>query len=569
MNTYKIEINSPDLSVLKEVVVKRLKIRGLCESDNPQLTINIMLDSTAVKDSYKITGSVTNIVITADSVINCFAGIGSFLHNSRYNENGIEPSEKRGLTVPDCTLRGIYLANHFHNFFHTASFDEIKTYIEDMALIGFNALLMACPSINLKKSDTEGIAYENERLYKFFKIGKLFGMKLVTFISTSTTFEDYPKELGFTMHDANNNSGTVMCISKDGVLDILEEENREYLEGIKNSGIELDYVCVWPYDEGGCNCEKCRPWGRNGYVRACIRAAKTAKEIFPDSELICSTWTFDYNPEFANDPEKSEWVGLAEALKENCWADYILADAHEEFPRYPLEKGVPCNLPLISFPEISMWGLYPWGGYGANPLPKRMTKVWHETEGILLGEFLYSEGIYEDVNKYVIAGLCEDFNKNPDETLANYASYQLGCTDTEKFIKLNNLIEYNHWLMADLVDIKHVPQDIIVAREALQAKTGVKVTGSTCDIDAAKDAYNLAQEIDAMLPEWGKKNWRWRIIYIRALLDYYRYSGVDINTNDLTLSAMHELIDIFHCLKRNTVNDPFHKRVRPSCPEYD
>lgn len=33
--------------------------------------------------------------------------------------------------------------------------------------------------------------------------------------------------------------------------------------------------------------------------------------------------------------------------------NYILADAHEDFPRYPLDVGVPGRLPLLTFPEIS------------------------------------------------------------------------------------------------------------------------------------------------------------------------------------------------------------------------
>lgn len=569
MESFKININSFELQILKNIVTERLNKRGIIESDNPQLVINVNLDCNAQSEAFRITGSNNKITITADSLINCIAGIGSFLHNSRYTEDGIIPSTKRGLTKPDCELRCIYLANHFHNFFHAAPIDEIKTYIEDMALMGFNTLNMACPSINLNKSDVENIEKENQRLCAFFKIGKSLGMKLMTFAQTSQTYEDFPKELEFIKHDANNNSGNVMCISKEGALDIIISENKEYLETIKNNGINLDYIMVWPYDEGGCNCEKCRPWGRNGYIKASKAVFENAKEIFPDASFICSTWTFDYNREFANSPEKSEWVGLSESLKEEKWADIILADAHEEFPRFPLENGVPGDLPLISFPEISMWGLYPWGGYGANPLPKRLTKIWHETEGILHGESLYSEGIYEDLNKYIISSLCEDYNRNPEETLANYSSYYIGCTDTEKFIKLINLIEYNHWLMSDLVDIDHVPQDIIVAREELRAKTGIEATGSVCDTEASEEAYKLAQEIDLTLPEWSRKDWRWRIIYIRVLLDYYRYSGTDINENETTLSAMHELIDIFHCLKRNTVNDIYHERVRPTCPEYD
>ena len=36
------------------------------------------------------------------------------------------------------------------------------------------------------------------------------------------------------------------------------------------------------------------------------------------------------------------------------------------------EHGAPGGRPVIDFPEISMWGGKPWGGYGANPLTMRL-----------------------------------------------------------------------------------------------------------------------------------------------------------------------------------------------------
>jgi hypothetical protein len=43
----------------------------------------------------------------------------------------------------------------------------------------------------------------------------------------------------------------------------------------------------------------------------------------------------------------------------------ILADGHNNyFPKYLLDHGVPGNLPLLNFPEISMFGRSPWGGVG-------------------------------------------------------------------------------------------------------------------------------------------------------------------------------------------------------------
>ncbi len=155
--------------------------------------------------------------------------------------------------------------------------------------------------------------------------------------------------------------------------------------------VELDYLGYWPYDEGGCGCKECWPWGARGYPKLCRELSTAARAKAPHVRFILSTWTFDT-------PPCGEWEGLTKVLAEDkSWVDYIQADAHEDFPRYPLDKGVPGGLPLLNFPEISMWGQNPWGGYGANPLPTRVQRLWNQTEKKLSGGVPYSEGIADSV----------------------------------------------------------------------------------------------------------------------------------------------------------------------------
>ena len=64
---------------------------------------------------------------------------------------------------------------------------------------------------------------------------------------------------------------------------------------------------------------------------------------------------------------------------------------------------VPGGFPLLSFPEISLWGGSPWGGFGANPLPTHYQDVWNVGKNSLAGGLPYSEGIYEDFNTVLFA----------------------------------------------------------------------------------------------------------------------------------------------------------------------
>ena len=45
------------------------------------------------------------------------------------------------------------------------------------------------------------------------------------------------------------------------------------------SDVGLDIVTFWPYDEGGCACEKCKPWGSNGYLSSRVTCAARPESL--------------------------------------------------------------------------------------------------------------------------------------------------------------------------------------------------------------------------------------------------------------------------------------------------
>jgi len=553
MKTFSIIINDMSLANARDIIKKRLETRGLEYADNAEFALNLTLDTNYRHDTYAILGKDNDIEIKADCLSNIFAGAGAFLYNSRFDENGIIPSKKRGKTTPDCPYRWMYLSTHFHNFFHAAPTSEIETYLEDMALMGFNGLLLTIPVINLDRNKKDEMMVHFDRAAIVGKKCTSLGMTIMCRSNTSASFAGIPEHLkAKPLPDElgrHGNSGNIVCISTPGGLEHLEEDNRFILGQFKERGLKVDYIETWPYDEGGCGCPKCMPWGANGYLRSAKNALKTAREFFPDCKAVIAAWTFDT-------PEQGEWQGLYDSLKEEKWADMILADSHTDFPRFPLDKGVPGDLPLMAFPEISMWGLFPWGAYGAVAYPRRYTGIWRQTEGKLSGELLYSEGIYEDLNKYTVANLSKSFEYDVDTTLSDYAGYELGLLDTDKFVRLIDCIEENHYRCASKPKAVNDKQD------------RSKWVKDPPLLDIADEALDLAKEIDRALPEWGKKAWRWRIIYIRALLDAHRYRGEELAKIPECLDAMHELIDLYHCLKSNVAQDPYHHRVRPECPEY-
>jgi hypothetical protein len=174
-----------------------------------------------------------------------------------------------------------------------------------------------------------------------------------------------------------------LCPNKPGAIELELKWFQERFDAFEDIGI--DYLWLWPYDQGGCTCWLCKPWGANGFLKISEPAARLFRTRFPRGKVVLSTWYFDH---FTS----GEWDGITEAFRKNPpdWVDYVLADDIGGVPRYVLEKGVPGGKPLVGFPEISMYGMNPWGGFGANPMPERFQRLWDEARIKLDGGFPYS-----------------------------------------------------------------------------------------------------------------------------------------------------------------------------------
>lgn len=512
-----------DYKIVADVIAKRLDNRGISDFD-----VELCGDLSLSDGAYRI----ENDRVYASDLSGMFSGAGRYLRETLSSGSKITGKIE---CVPECEVRGVYFASHFHNFYHVAPLEELYEYLDDLALYGINAIMAIVPTIDLSSIDDPEKEKNIERLSKIFKHAHKNGMKTCTCFLLNSGYKDYPRKFEKTpVNDAlgrRGNSGNMMCVASEEARKLIDLYNADIFELFKKYDLPLDFMISWPYDEGGCGCEKCAPWGAKGFIEMSKREYQLGLKYYPEAKLILSTWMYDT-------PYEGEWEALTESLSKEKWCDYIMADAHEKYPAYPLEHGVPGGLPLITFPEISMWGLYPWGGFGATPLPERFTKLWQEHPHKFSGGFCYSEGIYEDINKAIIAGLYIKGDADFRGTLAEYAGYEFGITDPAMFIKLCELIERNHTTRA------------------------VK---NTVSADLAEDAYYTALKLDSTIPDWAKKCWRWRIILLRARIEYYRCfypSKEELQKIPEVMAAFRELVNIFHC-SEHVDDDPYHGRVRP------
>ena len=315
------------------------------------------------------------------------------------------------------------------------------------------------------------------------------------------------------------NLGNELCPSKPGVPEMEIGFVREKLAAFADIGV--DYWFITPYDNGGCTCAQCAPWGINGYLRMAEPLARAYRREFPDGKVILSTWYFD---RWAD----GEWAGITERFNRQKpdWVDYVLADDYGGvYPPYPLAHGSPGGFPMISFPEISMHLHEPWGGFGANPLPGYLQSLWDASRRVLSGGLPYSEGIFEDMNKAICAQLFWEPERPAMETVKEYIGFYFSPEVVEGVVRAVGIMERN-------LERKREEKDGVV-------RWVMKNTEGT------EEALRLIEEAEKALTPRVRRSWRWRLLAVRALVDS-ELARNDFRVSTACDAAFRELTDLYH-----------------------
>lgn len=479
---------------------------------------DLMLDiqSGIGTEGFSITeGPKAGINVTGNEELGLLHGIGQYLHTGSFKNGEFTPGSWRGASVPQTTMRGMYFALH-DNWYSKAPLQSVQNYVEDLTLWGLNSLALHLQQYEDRNSPE---ARENfARDHSIVKSAKELGIKVGLLKVPNLGFEqgaaNLPPELlapefPDTDPPRRGYAGIRICPSIPEGFRYLSHKLDDYLSGFEDVGI--DYVVSFPYDSGGCGCDKCWPWGARGYLTISKEFSRIARAKYPGCQFVLGTWCYDVREE-----SDGEYEGLERVLAEDSiWVDYIMADSHEEFPEYPLRPGSLAGLPIINFGEISMWGRFPWGGSGANPLPARFQRIWDESGLRLDGGLPYSEGRFEDINKVIFIRFFWDKCVTSVETVSAYIRYEFGNETEEPLMEALYLLEktYPQW--------EREKPDVL-------------------------RAYELITDVDEKLSPQARAAWRWQIIYLRAIIDYERemHDGQVTNRCDEAYDKLVEIMDL-------------------------
>ncbi|MBE6391116.1 MAG: hypothetical protein E7042_02800 [Lentisphaerae bacterium] len=515
---------------------------------DPDYVIEVRRNERCTAEEFRLSGSVDakTLVLDYGSPAAFLYAAGKLLRDGVYADGIFTPGKWRGIFRPEKSIRCVYFASHFYNVFEVWQQRKMEVYLEDMALLGYNYVTFAKGSAAKIKGSPEDVADEQRRL-ALMKYANSLGMK-IRYGIVNHGFADSPAEwrakpTGLSFF------GTEICVSHPQGLDYLVQNFIDAAETFKD--VDVGLFQFWPYDQGGCGCEKCVPYAANGMFKLAERILPIVRKLWPNAKIIWSCW-------LVGKKHDNEWDMIYDRINSGKadFIDYLMIDAHANFPEYPLQHGLPGKTKMITFPEISMFGRHPWGGYGATPLPERFAGLYGEVAHLSDGGVLYSEGIFEDFTKAVYAGFFNNGHNDTAEAIREYANYELGIKPEmlNEFKRLLVLMEENH---CGLVWAENGDGKILckLKNKPVWAKAG-KVWKDTDKM------LEIAQNIDASLPEWAKKCWRWRLFILRAIIDF-ELSHNDNEPNDVTEKAMLELVDIYEVSAKDA-----NRRVTPFTDEW-
>lgn len=490
------------------------------------LTVSFLEDESYFDDRYRVEVSETEIFVYANTAVGFNAAVGYLV---RHQEIGIK---NRTVTF-ESDFRAVYFANHFYNYYHSAPVEELCEYLESLALWGQSALSLWFDMHHFEGLSTPDAEQMLQKMICLFKKARSLGMKTALTRLPNEYYAGAPRSLlaenttegGRYKHKLCGFYYTELCPSKKQGESLLLSSFNELMTRFASVG--LDYIMLWPYDQGGCTCEHCYPWGAGGFYKLAKKQARIAKKHFPNIEIILSCWRFDH---FTN----GEWGRILPLIKtDGEWIDRLMVDIDSRLPELLPSIGKP----IVSFPEISMYHATPWGGFGANPFPQALSTQFHKTASFCRGGALYSEGVFDDINKVVSMELMRNPTTSPEQTVLEYCTYHFG-------------FQYAKALT-----------DIILRSEETLKRATYLSNGERCDYPSGKpdalysyvivNAENvecLARDLLAIhqeLPSTVRENWRYQLLYARVVGDMalVKNNGIPNEESDEIFSR---LIPLYH-----------------------
>lgn len=400
-------ISSTDAEIrCADILKDELSVRcNVQETGNPDAFSFVFRQDTSLQneDCYRVSVSDNEIVFTASGIRGLIYAIGLFLRKCEYSNSAIHLTKDiTGEYAPYMSIRGHQLGwRTTANSYEAWTVDEYIQYIKELMFFGCNVF-----------EHVVGDKSEN----KLMKYGSQ-----LEFIQKCNV---RAKELGIDI--------SYWYPHSDNSLEESTREREEFFSSITGADI------YFPPGSDPGDYE-----AKESLARA-VAAAKAARKHHPELKLFPSAQSPDGFGKWGD-----TFIEEMNSLPEDI--DGIITGPNCAMPLHDLRKRLPIRYPIRLYPDIThnVRCEYPvhfsrddWhyaltstlSRESINPRPTEYRTIHRLTRQYVVGSVSYSEGISDDVNKFVWS----DMDFFPDvaltETLSDYARLFFPSADTKAVV---------------------------------------------------------------------------------------------------------------------------------------
>ena len=310
-------------------------------------------------------------------------------------------SDRLLMNTPLFATRTLYAPGHFGNGYEMMGDNEFRDLLTEYISWGFNEYSDWFDPYNCADPyDSFLYGFGNaqvEAKKRRFAIAQKMGLPCVLVITPNMAFQEQclPEVAA---EKSERVFGQLVCPSIPAGREIILRNHENWFRDLAEAGIKLNALAAAPYDFGGCLCEKCNPWIL-AFAELTREIHAIAEKYHPGIEMRMVGWWWE--------PKEhrlfAEWAdanapGWVKSISQHIpYTDCDVADV-------PLPKGCERQAFIhISYAEEAE----PRDVYGhlgpviaADRLERTLAAL--HARGCT-GWMAYTEGIYDDVNKALVA----------------------------------------------------------------------------------------------------------------------------------------------------------------------
>jgi hypothetical protein len=332
------------------------------------------------------------------------------------------------------SYRELYAPAHFGNSYEVMWPREMKDVLSEARFWGFNvygdwfdASDLKNPYNNPTNEYMLGQALWDRKMASYESARDL-GFKLNLAITPNHVYLDQLAPDLLAEASDKRFFGQLLCPSNASARAIILADYRELFSDLTRREIQLDSLTAFAFDYGGCSCSRCSPWILT-FGSLFAEVHDLALTFFPSIQARLSGWWWTQEEHAAF----KEWADSHTPGRFRSLASFIPSGGRAPQSNLPLPHGCARH----AFVHM---------GYSDKAQPRDEYGLWGpvvavaripETVAQLAvlgydGYMAYSEGVFDDINKALLAGLSSRKFAGVADVLEAYADRYFGAGPTDR-----------------------------------------------------------------------------------------------------------------------------------------